>query len=79
MSANAFGGVAGATPYGAVAGAVAQIAGTPNTSATGDTSSGAKMFGGASAGVNFGAKTPPWVWIAAAVGVAAFLYLRRKG
>lgn len=62
-AAGLLGGAAQATPAGAIASAVAQVAATPNTSSSGDIRSGAKTFGG----ISFGPQIPPYAW---AIGLA---------
>lgn len=73
---SGLGSVAAATPWGAAIGAAAQIASTPNTSASGDISAGGATFGG----VNFGlsAASIPWYGYVAVAAVALVLILRRK-
>lgn len=70
------GGLASASPWGAVANAAAQIAATPNTSASGDIHTGERSFGG----INFGLSPAsiPWYAYAAIAVVAAIYFLKRK-
>jgi len=75
-SLGGLGGLASASPWGAVANAAAQIAATPNTSASGDIATGKKIFEGVSFGFSPGRM--PWYAWAAIAGVALVFILRRK-
>lgn len=79
MAALPLGGAAAATPFGAAASAAAAIAATPNTSASGDITSGLKLFnvGSGAGALNFGTQVPAWAWIAAATLVGLYLYKRK--
>lgn len=74
-SLGGLGGLAAASPWGAVAGAAAQIAATPNTSASGDIATGRRSFEGISFG--FSPERLPWYAWAAIAGVVLVLVLRR--
>ena len=78
MATPTSGGIFAATPYGAAAQAAIAIAQTPNTSATGATTSGNKGFNNTIGGLNFGTQglaIPSWAWIVAAV-VGGVILLR---
>ena len=75
---DAAGSAANATPYGAAANAALQAIATPNTSQSGDISSGLKSFGNFAGGINFGSQIPTWVWVLAGV-TALWLVSRKRG
>lgn len=76
--AGGAGALAGATPWGAGIQAATAIASTPNTSASGDITSGVKTLGsGSFGGLNFGTQIPPWAMLAGLALVAALIFLRR--
>ena len=72
-------GVAAATPWGAAASALSSAVNTPNTSASGDITSGRKSFGSVTGGVSFGSKGVSWAWIGVAAAAVATLFFLRKG
>jgi len=71
-------GVAAATPWGAAASALSSAVNTPNTSASGDITSGRKSFGSVTGGVSFGSKGVSWAWLGVAAAVAALFFLRKR-
>jgi len=71
-------GLAAASPWGAVAGAVTDIASTPNTSATGDVTTGGTTFGAVNTGGGFKLPREAWYALTAVGVVAAALIFRSK-
>ena len=73
------GGAAALTPYGAAASVFAETIATPNTSASGDITSGTKTFGtGRIGGLQIGGGIQPWLIAVGIAAVVAVFYLRRR-